>query len=525
MNKIELTIDRQTIQVPEGSTIMEAAAQLKILIPALCHMPDLPNFTSCMLCVVHEIYSDRLLPACSAPVHPGMRIETSNDKVIAARCAVLEMLLLEHSGNCRAPCQRSCPAQMNIPLMIRQIKTGDHKEALVTVKKDIALPAVLGRICPAPCEKGCLRGVFDSPVAICRLKGSVAEADLAQTKPYLPAKQKYSGKKIAVVGAGPTGLSAAYYLLQLGHDCSLFDDHPFPGGMLRYGVAKTLLPEALLDQEIAVISALGAVFHPDRILGKNLNWRKLAQEYDALVLALGKIDPAMWQDSDLELTNRGIKVDPTTFATSIPGIFAGGNAVSATKMAVRSVSHGKSIALAIDSMLRTGEVQERLRRLDSRAGKLTAEDISGYIRDAAPYDRITTTQGLTLSAAEARKEAARCCSCDCSKADSCRLRSFADEYQAKQKQSIDPGPRSADRILQHDRIVYEPGKCIRCGLCVRITEKAGEKLGLAFAARGAEVRVAVPFNETLDQGVVKTEQECVKACPTAALFWRDRNKE
>lgn len=527
MSQIKIIINSQEITVPEGSTILEAAAQLDINIPTLCYLPEQKQFTSCMLCIVHEINSDRLLPACSAPVSEGMRIEANNDKVLKARRDTLEMLLSEHVGNCRAPCQRTCPAQMNIPLMIRQIKAGHYKAALITVKKDIALPAVLGRICSAPCEKGCLRGVCDSPVSICHLKRFVADEDLAQAKPYRPECREKSGKKVAIVGAGPTGLSSAYYLQQYGHDCFIFDQHPFPGGMLRYGVSKTLLPESVLDKEIAAILALGAVFYPERILGKDLDLEKLTNNFDAVVLAVGKIDPAVFQDSKLALTSRGIKIERKTFATSIPGFFAGGNSVSETRMAVRSVGHGKDMAYAVDLYLHSREVKSRPQRFDSRTGKLRAEDIAEYTREAAQYDHLVPTGGNAnaYSAAEAQQESARCFNCDCSKPDSCRLRFFADEYQAEQKLFLSDGKRRLCRILQHEKIVYEPGKCIRCGLCVRITEKAGEKLGLAFVARGADVRVETPLNEPLSRGVVKTTQACINACPTAALSWRDRLKE
>ena len=108
--------------VSPQDTILKAAGTLKINIPTLCHLNGYEHITSCMLCVVHEINSDKLLPACSALVAENMRIETDNQKIKTARKDALDLLLSEHVGDCEAPCHRTCPAHMNIPLMIRQIR-------------------------------------------------------------------------------------------------------------------------------------------------------------------------------------------------------------------------------------------------------------------------------------------------------------------------------------------------------------------------------------------------------------------
>ena len=217
MKKINLTINNQKVSVKDGSTVLDAAETVGIAIPTLCYMPGYKPNSTCMICVVHELKSDSLILACSMPAKDGMLIETDNVRVCEARKDTLDLLLSEHVGDCEAPCQRTCPANMNIPLMIRQIKEKKFDKALITVKKDIALPAVLGRICPAPCEKACTRKSYDNPVSICLLKRFVADIDLAKESPYRPDILPKSGKKVAIVGAGPTGLSAAYYLSRYGH--------------------------------------------------------------------------------------------------------------------------------------------------------------------------------------------------------------------------------------------------------------------------------------------------------------------
>ena len=165
-------------------------------------MPGLPG---------EDLPSGRLVPACATPVAEGMQVESETDEIHAVRRSTLELLLSDHLGDCVAPCSFGCPAKMNIPQMLRQIAAGQFREALITVKADIALPAVLGRICPAPCEKVCRRGNLDRAIAICELKRIVANVDLDSAEPYLPPCRAASGKRVAIVGGGPAGLASAYY--------------------------------------------------------------------------------------------------------------------------------------------------------------------------------------------------------------------------------------------------------------------------------------------------------------------------
>ena len=173
-----LTIDQREIEVPAGSTILDAAERLGIEIPTLCFSRQCEPSTSCLVCLVKLLPSGRMAPACATPVAEGMQVESETDEVHAVRRSTLELLLSDHLGDCVAPCSFGCPAQMNIPQMLRQIAAGQLREALITVKADIALPAVLGRICPAPCEKVCRRGNLDGAIAICELKRIVADVDL-----------------------------------------------------------------------------------------------------------------------------------------------------------------------------------------------------------------------------------------------------------------------------------------------------------------------------------------------------------
>ncbi len=516
---VTLTIDHRPISVPSQSTILEAARQLAIPIPTLCYRDGYELFTSCLLCLVQEMKTDQLLPACSTRVRHGMVIETNNEKVREYRKEALELLLSDHIGDCLAPCMRTCPAHMNIPLMIRQIKSGNFQQALITVKKDIALPAVLGRICPAPCEKGCYRSTGDGAVSICLLKRFVAEVDLFSEAPYLPPLLPATGKKVAIIGAGAAGLAAAYYLAQFGHACTIFDKNESPGGMLFYAVLKEKLPKQVLLREIDLIQKLGVGFRLNTEIGRAVSLKRISQKFDVVVLATGKLESKLIAESGVEATTRGVKVNAHSFQTNQPKIFAGGNVVSEGRMAIRSVAQGKSIAIAVNQFLTGEKVTGAKQRFDSRMGRLQNGEMAEFLKEALPIPpQIPVNSSLGgFTGAEAIREARRCLHCDCRKQDFCQLRIYADEYQANQHRFKDKGRKKFERIIQHADVIFEPGKCITCGLCVRITQSAGEKFGFTFIGRGFDVRLGVPLNESLTNGLQKVAAECVEACPTAAL--------
>ena len=182
----KLIIDSREVVVQDGSTILDAAEKLGIKIPTMCFLAGYKASTSCMVCVVKVEHLLLLVPACGTMAKEGMKVDTCSEEVIEARKVALELLLSDHLGDCMGPCQVICPAGMDIPLMIRQIKAGQLADAIITVKKDIALPAVLGRICPAPCENGCRRVSSDQPVSICLIKRNVADVDLFSAQPFQP---------------------------------------------------------------------------------------------------------------------------------------------------------------------------------------------------------------------------------------------------------------------------------------------------------------------------------------------------
>jgi ferredoxin len=515
-----VTIDGREIEVPAGSTVLDAARALGLRIPTLCFQPGRPAGTSCMACVVRVAGRPFLVPSCVMRAEDGMQVESGTDEVRQARRDALELLLSEHTGDCHAPCQRACPAGMDIPRMIRQIGAGRLREALVTVKERIALPAVLGRICPAPCEGACRRRPIDAAVSVCLLKRHVADVDLASGTPYRPSCRPPSGKRVAIVGAGPAGLAAAWHILQAGHACTLFDDRERPGGMLRYGTPEADLPRDVLDAEIARIAALGAEFRAGVRIGRDRSLEDLRREFDAVAIAAGEQKGG--NPFGLPQGPSGIQADTATFATPVPGVFAGGNALRAQKMAIRAVAHGLGMAVSIHQHLSGLPVTGEPRPFSSVIARVTEAERPQFLVGVTGGARVEPGggAGAGFAAGEARAETLRCLHCDCRKLDDCLLKKWSEETGA-QPGRYAGARRPFARQLQPGGVLYEPGKCISCGICVRIAEEAREPLGLAFIGRGFDVRVGVPFNGTIAEGLQKAGAACVRECPTGALAFAD----
>jgi len=192
-----------------------------------------------------------------------------------------------------SPCKAACPAGISVHGYVALIRRGQFREALKLIKKSNPFAAVCGRICHRPCEKACLRGAQDEPIAIRDLKRFVADLDLYSYEPYIPPRKEPTGKKVAIIGAGPGGLSAAYYLAIEGHDVTVFDAHDEPGGLLKYGIPSFRLPKEIVSREIDTILGVGGIELEMGVRwGKDFSLKSLKEDgYDAILIATGAQKP------------------------------------------------------------------------------------------------------------------------------------------------------------------------------------------------------------------------------------------
>ncbi len=287
MGSIKVILDGNEASASAGQTVLELCKENNVRIPTLCHDEGLTPIGSCGICVV-EIKGYGLVSSCATRVGVGMVIETKSPLVISARKKRLEDLLSHHYGDCIAPCILTCPAGVDIQGYIALIRIGAYKEAYDLIRECIPLPATIGRICPHPCENVCRRNIVDQPLSICRLKRFAADSVIFSGDESIPQNRPRSGLKVAIIGSGPAGLSAAYYLAQIGHEPVIFESLPKPGGMLRYGIPDYRLPREILDLEIDNIIKHGVTLKTEQTLGRDFSVNSLFDDgYSAIFLAIG----------------------------------------------------------------------------------------------------------------------------------------------------------------------------------------------------------------------------------------------
>ncbi len=357
---IELRIDDQVLSVNPTDTLLQAARTAGINIPSLCEATEATKQLgvhahddkhACNLCVVQIENSDASLRcerACETPVAAGMRVITQSEFLTKKRKEALSTILSDHFADCEAPCQQACPAQVDVQRYLHHIAQGDHTEAVKVIKETLPLPLSIGRVCPAFCEAECRRGQVDEPIAIRQLKRHAADLDLADGEnggmSYMPPRLADTGKKIAIIGAGPAGLSAGYYLSNQGHDVEIFEAMPKAGGWLRYGIPEYRLPKDILDKEIALLCRNGLKIHTEKRLGHEIHLNQLIDDFDAICLAIGaqKAVPMHYKGSDLNGCFLGVDFlkdhctdKKLTLGKKVAVIGGGNTAIDCARSAVR----------------------------------------------------------------------------------------------------------------------------------------------------------------------------------------------
>ncbi|MGI9917122.1 formate dehydrogenase subunit alpha [Vibrio owensii] len=283
---IEIVIDGKYRIVEEGLTLLEAAKVCGVEIPSLCGMNKSNEKVPCDLCVV-EVESGGTKRACELEVYRGLNVVTQSEQLSEHRRKALNRIMTDHYADCEAPCKTACPAGVDIQSYLYHIAQNDHQKAIEVIKRTLPMPLSIGRVCPAFCESECRRSLVDEPIAIRQLKRHAADADLSAHEAYVPEKKPSKGLNIVVVGSGPGGLTAGYYLSNEGYDVTVFESMPKAGGWLRYGIPEYRLPKDILDKEIELMRRNGMQVHTNQKLGVDFTLSQLSEEYDAVCLAVG----------------------------------------------------------------------------------------------------------------------------------------------------------------------------------------------------------------------------------------------
>lgn len=343
MNKFRLNINGKEVTGVAGQTILEVARENDIFIPTLCYDERTKIYGSCGLCMCEVEGNPKLCKACATEIAPGMVIRTNTERVTESRKTNLELLLSNHTGDCRPPCVLACPGQTDCQGYVGLIANGEYEKALELIKDKIPLPAALGRVCPHPCEEACRRGLIDEPISIQQLKRFAADMDL-EGEVFVPECEEDTGKSVAIIGGGPMGLSAAYFLRQMGHDVTIFESMPNAGGMLRYGIPEYRLPKAVLDEEIATIESMGVEIITNTKVGVDIPFETIRSDYDAVLLGIGawvstgvgcKGEDAEGVIGGIDFLRRVVRNEEIGMGRKVAIVGGGNTAMDACRTAVR----------------------------------------------------------------------------------------------------------------------------------------------------------------------------------------------
>jgi len=672
------TIDNIKVTYNPGEMIAAAASRAGVIIPTLCHDERVKPYGACGICVLEEIGKPRLVRACSSVPTQDAQYFSDTVRVKLTRRTVLELLLSDHKGDCLPPCKLACPAQTDCRGYVGLIANGEYEAAAALMREKLPLPRSLGRVCPHPCEDACRRELVEEPINIAHLKYFAADM-FPPVKPEIPAE---TGKRIAVIGGGPGGLSAAYFTRLKGHAVTLYDQNPEMGGMLRYGIPEYRLPRNVIAEESQFIEGLGVKFVNNAKIGDNYSFKEIRDKHDAVIVAIGawtsaglnipgdslpgvtggiefllevakgnppsckdkcvaivgggntamdaartavrlgaksvtvvyrrtqKEMPALpieimegleesvefkylsapvsieesagalrfhiqkmelgepdvngrrtpiavegamealdvdmviaaigqsvnfagFEDVGFDLSRRStILVDEVTCESSVPGVFAVGDAVNkGPHIAVSAIAHAERAARAVDLHLQGFCLlynkpilveQELSKDCFAHVNKQARQKMPHNMPEERKVSFVEVNHGY--GAEDAQREAARCLECGCDDFYECKLIKYANEYSADVNKYKGDSHIVKSKIDEHKNIVRNEGKCILCGICVRVCDERIGIASLGLAGRGFNTAAIPAMGGTLNEAGCVSCGSCVSLCPTGALTERATNK-
>jgi ferredoxin len=501
-----ISIDQRRIEAKPGETILQAARAAGIEIPTLCHLDGFEAGASCMVCSVKLKHNGQFIPACGSRIVDGMEIENDTPDVRDVRRMALELLFSDHLGDCLSPCERICPAHLGIPAVLGHMRAGHPGLAAASIRHDLPLAGILCRVCSRPCENGCRRSVHDEAVAIADLVIHAIDTEILAGEPRTPVSGPPQETRVAIIGSGFTGLSAAWFLTRQGYPCTVFDENPAPAETIRSNFPD--LPSGLLDIELRLLVRAGVVFQSSTRIEGDAALASLKLRFGAILVATG---PA---------SHGRFGADKHTMMTPMDGVFLAGRAIRPTAQPVACVADGKAAAACIHQYLTGQRVLRPAKPFSVFMGKVADAEMTEFLQQSNPADRVDSSS-LPMDIDLAIEESNRCVRCNCAKGDSCKLRQLGIDYEVDPKRFCSGERLRFQRDTEHPLVCFEAGKCIRCGNCIQVAGDFQDALGLTFIGRGFDVRLGVPFHESMGAGLWESARKAVAACPTGALTLRE----